>query len=54
MWILWNSNLCEDLDQNPTSDETVAYFFGPEEGEEKISLLYRPGHYDILYKNGIE
>lgn len=42
----------EYLDANANSDETVAYFFGPEKKGEKsrISLLYRPGHYDILYE----
>lgn len=42
----------EYLDQNPGEDETTTYFFGPgNEGDEaRIHILYRPGHYDILYK----
>lgn len=29
---------------------TVNHHIFPEDGEPKIFLLYRPGHYDILYK----
>mmetsp|Transcript_7176 Transcript_7176/g.8240 ORF Transcript_7176/g.8240 Transcript_7176/m.8240 type:complete len:277 (+) Transcript_7176:175-1005(+) len=31
------------------SDTTVTHYFGPEDKEAEICLLYRPGHYDIIY-----
>lgn len=35
------------LEQNK---KLTSYEFGPEESATKLTLLYRPGHYDILYK----
>ena len=30
--------------------KTTKHSFGPEEAKSTVTLLYRPGHYDILYK----
>ena len=44
----------EYLDGRPFKDKLMMYKFGPDPNSEgnflEISLLYRPGHYDILYK----
>jgi len=39
------------LDRSDTGEEPIVYEFRPDdwhEGDEKVELLYRPGHYDIL------
>lgn len=39
----------EYLDGRPFEEKLTRHEFGPEETPTKLSLLYRPGHYDILY-----
>jgi len=39
------------LDRSDTGEEPIVHEFRPDdwrEGDEKVELLYRPGHYDIL------
>lgn len=39
------------LDRSDTGEEPIIHEFRPDdwrEGDEKVELLYRPGHYDIL------
>jgi len=41
------------LDRSDTGEEPIVHEFRPDdwrEGDEKVELLYRPGHYDILCK----
>lgn len=40
------------LDGRPFDEKLMMYEFGPEPDKAffEITLLYRPGHYDILYK----
>jgi len=43
------------LDRSDTGEEPIVYEFRPDdwrEGDEKVELLYRPGHYDILCHDG--
>jgi len=40
----------EYLGADLNSDTTVTHYFGPEDKEAEICLLYRPGHYDVIYK----
>ena len=42
----------EYLDGRPFDDKLMKYQFGPHPDDAflEINLLYRPGHYDILYK----
>lgn len=39
----------EYLDGRPFEEKLTRHEFGPEESATKLSLLYRPGHYDVLY-----
>ena len=39
----------EYLDGREFSDQLTNHVFGPESSSTKLTLLYRPGHYDILY-----
>jgi ubiquitin thioesterase protein OTUB1 len=40
----------EYLDGRDFGDKLQQHQFGPEDSKTKVTLLYRPGHYDILYK----
>lgn len=39
----------EYLDGHEFKDTLTQHTFGPEDSATKLTLLYRPGHYDILY-----
>ena len=39
----------EYLDGHEFKDALTKHTFGPEDSATKLTLLYRPGHYDILY-----
>lgn len=41
----------EYLDGREFKDSLTKHVFGPESSPTKLTLLYRPGHYDILYPN---
>jgi ubiquitin thioesterase protein OTUB1 len=43
------SLVVEYLDGHAFQDKLTQHSFGKEDSPTKISLLYRPGHYDILY-----
>ena len=40
----------EYLDGRDFGDKLTQHQFGPEDSKTKVTLLYRPGHYDILYR----
>jgi ubiquitin thioesterase protein OTUB1 len=39
----------EYLDGHEFTDQLTKHVFGPESSATQLALLYRPGHYDILY-----
>jgi hypothetical protein len=42
--------IIEYLDGREFHDKLTQHQFGPPEVKTKVTLLYRPGHYDILYR----
>ena len=48
--VLQISVLIEYLDGRDFQDKLTQHQFGPPEAKTKVTLLYRPGHYDILYR----